>query len=153
MIIFNLLRRRPRSIAERINRIFDGLSCSSLADQPNAFLNGIDINVQLDEWGRVDYRKTGFVNELRCIAARFLCASYEPPFKSTYKLLKSVLSSEVFSAEVDGGAFRFTLTDAGIAHMKVSEVVAWRFNAILASVAPVVREITHLPYKSDTQHN
>ncbi len=135
-LISNLLHRRPLFLAERVHGIFVGLSGKCLANQPEAFLKPLVIDLGLDKWERVSYQKLGLINELRWVVSKFKGANEQPHFTTTYKLLNRAKSTRSAVCDVDGGVLRFTFDKAGVADLTVSGEIAWRLNAVISKLHP-----------------
>lgn len=132
----DLLNNRARYFSERVDGIFKGLSRSHVTNQPEGFRRRMIINGAIEN-GSIDSSTAGLVNDLRTVIARFMGRD-EPKWGVTYQTFEIVRQKNGVWREVDGGALRVRIYNGvGTAHIEVHEDVAWRLNAILASIYPM----------------
>lgn len=129
--IESLLAMRAQFMAERVDGIFRNLSGLHVTNSPMAFGKRMIISYMTNYYGD----KTGYINDLRCIIAKFMGRD-TPKWNATAGLVKALQSRTGEWHIVDGGALRIRLYKKGTAHLEVHPDMAWRLNAILASIYP-----------------
>jgi hypothetical protein len=67
-----LLNMRAQFLAERVDGIFRGLSGEHVTNAPEAFGKRMIIGYVLNSWGTTEHSKTGLINDLRCVIAKFM---------------------------------------------------------------------------------
>lgn len=134
--LFDLLNSRERFFAERVDGIFRSLSRTHLTNQPQGFSKRMIISGVIDSWGHVCWSRAGSINDLRCIIARFMGRD-EPGHNATNPVIQYVRQRNGEWALVDGGALRMRVYNGvGTVHLEVHPDIAWRLNAVLASLYP-----------------
>ena len=129
--IESLLAMRGQYLAERVDGIFRNLSGLHVTNSPAAFGKRMIISYALSYYGD----KTGYINDLRCVIAKFMGRD-TPKHYASRGLVDSLKHSTGVWHTVDGGALRIRLYKKGTAHLEVHPEMAWRLNAILASMYP-----------------
>ncbi len=136
----DLLHSRAKFFAERIDNLFKGLSRSHVTNQPEGFSKRMIINHAISN-GFVDYSTAGLVNDLRCVIAKFMGRD-EPKWDATSQVFDFVRQRNGEWRAIDGGALRMRIYNGvGTVHLEVNPEIAYRLNAILASLYP--RAIPH----------
>lgn len=125
-----LLHNRSKFLAERVDGIFRALSRAHVTNQPQGFGKRMIIaNV-------FGYQTPGHINDLRCVIAKFMGRD-EPKHGATDPVIKAARRQNGQWMSVDGGALRIRVYGGvGTAHLEVHPDMAWRLNAILASLYP-----------------
>ena len=126
-----LLHNRSQFLAERVDGIFRALSRQHVTNQPQGFGKRMIIaNV-------FGYQTHGHINDLRCVIAKFMGRD-EPKHGATDPVVKAARRQNGQWMPVDGGALRIRVYGGvGTAHLEVHPDMAWRLNAILASLYPL----------------
>jgi len=126
-----LLHNRSQFLAERVDGIFRALSRQHVTNQPQGF--GKRMIIQ----GVFSYGTAGQINDLRCVIAKFMGRD-EPKHGATDPVIKAARRQNGQWMPVDGGALRIRVYGGvGTAHLEVHPDMAWRLNAILASLYPL----------------
>lgn len=127
----SLLHNRSQFLAERVDGIFRALSRAHVTNQPQGFGKRMIIaNVH-------GYQTAGHINDLRCVIAKFMGRD-EPKHGATDPVIKAGGRQNGEWIPVDGGALRIRVYGGvGTAHLEVHPDMAWRLNAILASLHPL----------------
>ena len=127
----SLLHSRSQFLAERVDGIFRALSRQHVTNQPQGF--GKRMIIQ----GVFSYGTAGHINDLRCVIAKFMGRD-EPKHGATDPVIKAARRQNGEWMPVDGGALRIRVYGGvGTAHLEVHPDMAWRLNAILASLYPL----------------
>ena len=127
----SLLHSRSQFLAERVDGIFRALSRQHVTNQPQGF--GKRMIIQ----GGFSYGTAGHINDLRCVIAKFMGRD-EPKQGATDPVIKAARRQNGEWMPVDGGALRIRVYGGvGTAHLEVHPDMAWRLNAILASLYPL----------------
>lgn len=132
-----LLAMRAQFLGERVDGIFQGLSGHHVTNAPEGFGKRMIIAHALSEHHYTDHRRTGLINDLRCVIAKFMGRD-EPKYQATDGAIGRMARGRRWGEWVtlDGGALRLRIYKVGTAHMEVHPDMAWRLNAILASLHP-----------------
>lgn len=130
-----LLGSRDRFLAERVDGIFRGLSRTHVTNTPEAFGKRFIIPHVFCQFGYVNHSPAGLINDLRAIIARFMGRD-EPSWNASSHVLKICRNSPGRWFPLDGGALRARAYKCGTVHLEVLPEMAWRLNAILASLHP-----------------
>lgn len=131
----DLFAMRETYFAERVDGIFRALSKSHVTNQPEGFSKRMIINGIMTQWGTTDSTRTGYIRDLRSIIARFMGRD-EPHYNSTDFVIKESQKVRGQWVSMDGGALRIRTYLVGTAHLEVHPEMAWRLNAVLASLYP-----------------
>jgi hypothetical protein len=126
-----LLNSRAQFLAERVDGIFRALSRQHVTNTPQGF------NKRMIIQGVFSYQTAGHINDLRCVIAKFMGRD-EPKHCGTDPVIKAARRKNGEWQNVDGGALRIRVYGGvGTAHLEVHPDMAWRLNAILASLYPL----------------
>ncbi|WP_236722030.1 DUF4942 domain-containing protein [Pseudomonas frederiksbergensis] len=126
----SLLASRARFLGERVDGIFRSLSRDHVTNQPQGFRKKLIIQ------GVFGSHTEGVINDLRCVIAKFMGRD-EPKHSATGPVIKAASRQNGEWMAVDGGALRIRVYGGvGTAHLQVHPEMAWRLNAILASMHP-----------------
>ena len=126
-----LLNSRAQFLAERVDGIFRALSRQHVTNTPQGF------NKRMIIQGVFSYQTHGHINDLRCVIAKFMGRD-EPKHCSTDPVIKAARRRNGEWQNVDGGTLRIRVYGGvGTAHLEVHPDMAWRLNAILASLYPL----------------
>lgn len=126
-----LLNSRAQFLAERVDGIFRALSRQHVTNTPQGF------NKRMIIQGVFSYQTHGHINDLRCVIAKFMGRD-EPKHCATDPVIKAAKRRNGEWQNVDGGALRIRVYGGvGTAHLEVHPDMAWRLNAILASLYPL----------------
>lgn len=131
-----LLAMRAQFLAERVDGIFRGLSGEHVTNAPEAFGKRMIIAYVLNEYSSVGYQRTGLINDLRAVIAKFMGRD-EPKYNASHALIESLKSHWGEWVTIDGGALKIRLYKKGTAHMEIHPDMAWRLNQILAHLYPL----------------
>lgn len=138
--IGGLLAMRAHFLAERVDGIFRGLSGEHVTNSPAAFgkrmIVGHVLRRESRDWWSENSHQCGLINDLRCVIAKFMGRD-EPTYQESSHLVARLKGSWGTWFSVDGGAFRIRLYMVGTAHIEVHPDMAWRLNAVLASLYPL----------------
>lgn len=132
----DLINMRAKFFAERVDGIFRGLSGEHVTNAPQGFGKRMIIARVLNEYGHVEHSRTGLINDLRAVIAKFMGRD-EPLYSATDPLIYALKGRWGEWVDVDGGALRIRLYKKGTAHLEVHPDMAWRLNQILASLYPL----------------
>jgi len=134
--LVSLLNNRGKFFAERVDGIFRSLSRSHVTNRPEGFSKRMILPRVVTGYGSVDHTMAGYISDLRCVIARFMGRD-EPANDSTRAILNYVREDNGQWFEIDGGALRIRIYNGvGTAHLEVHPDMAWRLNAVLASIHP-----------------
>jgi len=126
-----LLHNRSQFLAERVDGIFRALSRQHVTNTPQGF------NKRMIIANVFGYQTHGHINDLRCVIAKFMGRD-EPKHGATDPVVKAARRQNGQWMPVDGGALRIRVYGGvGTAHLEVHPDMAWRLNAILASLYPL----------------
>jgi len=67
-----LLFSRQKFFSERVDGIFRSLSRSHVTNRPEGFSKRMIIECMFDQWGMCNYDRTGYVDDLRKVIAKFM---------------------------------------------------------------------------------
>lgn len=131
----SLIDMRGQFFAERVDGIFRTLSRKHVTNQPEGFSKRMILRVLCDR-GTEDWSACGVINDFRAVVAKFMGRD-EPRHGSSTALIGAVRRRQGEWQDVDGGAFRMRIYNGvGTAHIEVHPDMAWRLNAVLASIHP-----------------
>ncbi|HCS09362.1 MULTISPECIES: class I SAM-dependent methyltransferase [Pseudomonas] len=130
-----LLAARAKFFAERVDGIFQALSGEHVTNSPSAFGKRMIVARMLTYYDTVDHDRAGYLNDLRCIIAKFM-GREEPGHNSTGPLLEILRRNTGQWHSVDGHALKIRLYKKGTAHIEIHPDMAWRLNSVLASIYP-----------------
>lgn len=133
--ISSLLNMRQQFLAERVDGIFRSLSHDHVTNCPEGFSKRMIINYVLSSYGFPESSRVGYINDLRCVIAKFMGRG-EPKYSGSNAIVEKAKSNYGQWISVDGGALRIRVYKKGTAHLEVHPEMAWRLNAILASLYP-----------------
>lgn len=152
--IGGLLAMRSQFLAERVDGIFRGLSGEHVTNAPEAFGKRMIIARVLTCYDTTDHTRTGLINDLRAVIAKFMGRD-EPKYTASDNLINTLKGRWGQWVTVDGGALRIRLYMKGTAHLEVHPDMAWRLNQILAHLYPLAipaqfrqrppRRVKHVP--------
>lgn len=131
-----LLNSRAQFFSERIDGIFRGLSRDHVTNRPEGFSRRMIINRAISDVGTVDFSTAGLVNDLRCVIAKFVGRD-EPNWGATSKVFEVVRQQNGVWHSIDGGVLQMRIYNGvGTVHLEVHPMMAYRLNAVLASLYP-----------------
>lgn len=133
--LMDLLASRERYFAERIDGIFRALSGNHVTNQPQGFYKRMIMNDAVDQFGFTVHGTCGHIADLRCVIARFMGRD-EPGINSGSRIVAIANKRLGEWHSVDGGSLRIKVYKKGTAHLEVHEDLAWRLNAMLATMYP-----------------
>lgn len=133
------LAARHRYFAERVDGLFRALSPDHKTNMAAGFRSKMILTGITDSFWhsstRVDY-----LVDLRIVVARFMGRAIDREYdvrELTRKLIESARRhSRGDWVSVDGGSIELRLYANGNCHVRVHDELAWRLNAVLASVNP-----------------
>lgn len=132
----DLLSSRSKFFAERVDGMFRSLSHSHVTNQPEGFGKRMILQYVVSEGGYADHTRAGYINDLRCVIAKFMGRD-EPNYNQSANVIKVAAADPGKWITLDGGALRLRVylgTRTG--HLEVHPDMAWRLNAVLASLYP-----------------
>lgn len=129
-----LLGMRGKFFAERVDGIFRALSGEHITNRPEGFgkrmiMTGITSGFHSSD-------RVGYINDLRCVIAKFMGRD-EPSHGTSKKSAEIARYRRGEWVTLDGGALRLRCYMNGNAHLEVHPDMAWRLNAVLASLYPL----------------
>ncbi len=131
-----LLSQRERFFAERVDGIFRALSKTHVTNAPEGFGRRMILANAIDGWGSANTSKTGVINDLRCVIAKFMGRD-EPKYDASSAVVRYAREHKRGEwVAVDGGAIRIRCYAVGTAHLEVHPDMAWRLNCVLAQLYP-----------------
>lgn len=130
----DMLSSRALFLAERVEGIFRGLSHEHVTNRPEAFSTRMILRRVVDEYG-FTAGETDYIHDLRCVIAKFMGRD-EPSSGSSREAVKDAYDDTGQWLTLDGGALRLRVYKKGTGHLEVHPDMAWRLNAILASLHP-----------------
>jgi len=131
-----LLASRAQFFAERVDGIFRSLSREHVTNCPQGFNKRMILLRAISSYGTVDHSTAGVINDLRCVIAKFMGRD-EPKYGATDALITAARQDNGQWMGVDGNAMRIRIYNGvGTAHLEVHPDMAWRLNAVLASMYP-----------------
>lgn len=130
-----LLAMRTQFLAERVDGIFRALSGEHVTNAPDGFGRRMIIARMFNEWSSPDSQRAGYINDLRCVIAKFMGRD-EPRHTATDPVLRAARHRVGEWISVDGGALRIRAYKIGTAHLEVHPDMAWRLNCVLAQIHP-----------------
>ncbi len=134
--IMALLTSRSQFFSERVDGIFRALSGEHVTNRPEGFGKRMILARVYDEWGSVEYKTAGYIQDLRIVIAKFMGRD-EPRWNATDAALKAARRRTGEWLTLDGGALRVRGYLKGTAHLEVHPEMAWRLNCILANLYPL----------------
>lgn len=131
----DLLSSRAKFFAERVDGMFRALSRTHVTNQPEGFGKRMILNYVLSEWGgSADCTRAGYINDLRCVIAKFMGRDEPRDSRSVVSFAAKTPGQWV---SIDGGALRLRVyTGVRTGHLEVHPDMAWRLNSVLASLYP-----------------
>lgn len=137
-----LLFSRQKFFSERVDGIFRSLSRSHVTNRPEGFSKRMIIECMFDQWGMCNYDRTGYVDDLRKVIAKFMGRD-ATGLNTTNKILKIARGRSGEWAAIDGGALRVKAFMKGTIHLEIHPDMAWRLNDILAFLHPAAIPAEH----------
>lgn len=130
-----LLNSREKFLAERVEGIFRALSGEHVTNSPAAFGKRMILYV-MTSYGTTNYTNEGHISDLRKIIARFMGRDEPTGFGMTTRVIQAGMDQTGEWLSIDGGAMRIRCYKKGTAHLEIHPDMAWRLNAILATLYP-----------------
>lgn len=130
----DLMASRARFFAERVDGIFRALSHEHVTNCPQGFNLRMILGYVFSEYS-TGSTQTGHINDLRAVIAKFMGRD-EPRWNSTRSLIEVCRRQSGQWVLIDGGSMRMRTYLKGTAHIEVHPDMAWRLNAVLASLYP-----------------
>lgn len=145
-----LLFSCEKFFAERVDGIFRNLSREHVTNRPEGFGKRMILDRVYNEWGGNNHERTGYIDDLRQVVARFM--GRDPTsYRTTDKILKIARERSGEWLALDGGALRVKAFLKGTAHLEIHPDMAWRLNDILAFLYPAAIPAEHRQ-KPRTKH-
>lgn len=133
----HLIDMRYSFFAERVDGIFQRLSRDHATNCPQGFGKRMILQRAVSSGGSSEHETAGYINDLRCVVARFMGRD-EPHWTSTAALIQVCRDRTGQWVSIDGGAMRMRVyRGVGTGHLEVHPDMAWRLNAVLASMYPM----------------
>jgi len=137
-----LLFSREKFFSERVDGIFRNLSGEHVTNRPEGFGKRMIMARVYDEWGGNNYQRTGYIDDLRQVIAKFM--GRDPTsYRTTDKILQIARSRAGEWLTLDGGALRVKAFMKGTAHLEIHPDMAWRLNDILVFLHPAAIPAEH----------
>lgn len=133
--IQEFLALRETFLAERVDGLFRQLSGNHVTNQPQGFGKRMILEYVFNDFGSVQFSRSGMINDLRCVIAKFMGRG-EPRTAQTAYDLRRMRERTGDWHTLDGGALRIRVYKKGTAHLEVHPDMAWRLNAILHHLHP-----------------
>lgn len=137
-----LLFSRDKFFSERVDGIFRSLSGEHVTNRPEGFGKRMIINRVFDEWGYCNYERSGFIDDLRKVIAKFMGRD-ATGFRTSNDILKIAYARSGEWLSVDGGSLRLKAFLKGTVHLEIHPEMAWRLNDILAFLYPAAIPAEH----------
>ena len=137
-----LLFSRQKFFSERVDGIFRSLSRSHVTNRPEGFSKRMIIESMFDQWGICNYERTGYVDDLRKVIAKFIGRD-TTGLNTTNKILNIARARSGEWVAIDGGALRVKAFQKGTIHLEIHPDMAWRLNDILAFLHPAAIPAEH----------
>lgn len=134
--IMALINARHQFFSERVDGIFRALSGEHVTNRPEGFGKRMILANVFDDWGSVNYKTSGYIQDLRIVIAKFMGRD-EPHMSATNDALRAARRRPGEWCTLDGGALRVRAYLKGTAHLEVHPEMAWRLNCILAQLYPL----------------
>jgi hypothetical protein len=135
------LSARPRYFAERVDGLFQALSPEHKTNLPSGFRSKLILNHVVD-WMGLTSSRVDYLIDLRIVVGKFMGRDDigeggQHVYNLTRELVKYARGERRGEwVTVDGGAIEIKLHKCGTCHVRLHEELAWRLNAVLASVHP-----------------
>lgn len=134
----NLLQSRGEIFARRVESVFKSLSRKHVTNPSHSFGPKMILRYATIYTGgyiSVDHQQVGYIHDLRYLVATFM-GTKQPIHSSTYSFIDHLLNTKQFGTfhDFDLGAFSLKIHKNGSCHIKIHPDLAWRLNAILASL-------------------
>jgi hypothetical protein len=130
-----LLLSRSQFFAERVEGIFKALSGEHVTNSPAGFGKRMIVSYVITDYGTVNHDRAGYINDLRTVIAKFMGRD-EPRWNATSAIIDGAKRQWGKWLVIDGGSIKIRVYKVGTAHIEVHPEMAWRLNAILASLYP-----------------
>lgn len=133
----DLLSSRAKFFAERVDGIFRALSRAHVTNRPEGFSKRMILQCMLSEFGAYgEHRAIGHLHDLRSVIAKFMGRD-DPDYNDSDQVIRCAAESAGEWITLDGGALRLRVyTGVRTGHLEVHPDIAWRLNAVLASLYP-----------------
>lgn len=132
-----LLGNRAKFLAEKVDGLFRNLSRAHVTNQPEGFGKRMILQYVISDGGSYsDHTKVGYIHDLRSVIARFMGRD-DPQHEDTRVAIARATECAGKWITLDGGALRLRVyRGVRTGHLEVHPDMAWRLNAILASLHP-----------------
>lgn len=132
----DMLLSRSKFFAERVDGIFRALSHEHVTNRPEGFGKRMILQYVISSYGTVESSRSGHIADLRKVVAKFMGRD-EPHYTATTAAIEAARRNNGQWMSLDGGAMRIRVYNGvGTAHLEVHPDMAWRLNAVLASLYP-----------------
>ena len=133
--LLSLMASRATFFAERVDGIFRALSRDHVTNCPQGFGKRMILAYVFSDYGG-ETSQAGQINDLRAVIAKFMGRD-EPRWTSSRGMINVTRRHSGQWMNLDGGALRIRTYMKGTAHIEVHPDMAWRLNAVLASLHPL----------------
>jgi hypothetical protein len=135
--IQSMLAQRSHFLAQRVDGLFKNLSGEHITNSPAGFSKRMIIDF-ISHDGYLNNRQAEYIHDLRCVIAKFSGRDTPKTFVTNGDLQR-ILKEEAFGDwhAFDGGSWNIKLFKKGTAHMEIHPEMAWKLNAILATLYPM----------------
>lgn len=152
--ITTLLHERSKFMAEKVDGIFRALSGEHVTNRPEGFGKRMILAHVLNSYGHWAYERIGYLNDLRCVIARFMGRDEPLNQGPTNDLLDTAKKRRGKWVVTDGGALKVRAYKCGTAHVEVHPDMAYRLNQVLAQLHPLAipPEFRERPKRAAKKH-
>lgn len=133
--LLDLLSMRSRFLAERVDGLFRNLSREHVTNVPEGFSKRMIIAHMLTFFDSVNSERTGYINDLRSVIAKFMGRD-EIRHGMSYDIIGYALQRSGQWIVLDGGALKIRVYKKGTAHLEIHPEIAYRLNQVLAGLYP-----------------
>ncbi|MCP2234026.1 MULTISPECIES: DUF4942 domain-containing protein [Erwinia] len=140
--LHELLFSRQKFFSERVDGIFRSLSGEHITNRPEGFGKRMIIARVFNEWNSLDHERSGYVDDLRKVIAKFMGRDAQG-LRTTDKALNIARRRAGEWVTLDGGALRVKVFLKGTVHLEIHPEMAWRLNDILAFLHPFAIPAEH----------
>ena len=131
----DLLAKRPKFMAERVDGLFRSLSGEHVTNSPWGFGKRMILAHVTDKYKMVNHSQCGHINDLRAVIAK-IEGRGKPPHGMTRDIIRRLREDTGTWYDVDGGAMKIRVYKKGTAHIEIHPDMAWKLNAILSHLHP-----------------
>ena len=132
----DLLAKRPKFMAERVDGLFRALSGEHVTNSPWGFSERMILANVTDKYQMVNRSQAGHINDLRAVIGK-IEGRGQPPVGVTSSVIRRLRETDTGTwYDLDGGAMKIRVYKKGTVHIEIHPDMAWKLNAILAHLHP-----------------